>query len=252
MPMEITTSWVTLDVEGGPMSGYLAMPQETGTYPGILVFMEIFGVNDHIQDVTRRIAKEGYVVLAPDYYHRVAPNIKLGYTKTDIEIGRQYKDKVSQKEMLADAQAAIHYLQQLPQLSPKDKMGTIGFCFGGYVAYVVATLPEIAATVSFYGAGIARELPGKEEPPVDKSGEIKGYMLCLFGEKDASISQEDIRMIESSLERAHVQHKIIVYPDADHGFFCDQRASYNPEAAFAAWIETRHTFRNLLKGAPVR
>lgn len=249
--MEIQTQWVTLDVDGSPMSAYVAMPAAEGQYPGVLVFMEIFGINSHIQDVTERLAREGYVALAPDYYHRVAPNLKLGYTKADIEEGRKYKDVVTQAELLKDAEVAIAWLQQQPQVDPKEKMGTIGFCFGGYVAFLVATLPQVAVTASFYGAGIAQDMPNKEEPPVDKSEEIPGYMLCFFGDKDESIPQEDIQMIENSLEMARVPHKVIVYPDADHGFFCDQRPSYNPEAAFDAWQQVKQTFSQQLKGAAV-
>jgi carboxymethylenebutenolidase len=249
--MEITTSWTNIDVEGASMQAYVASPEGAGQYPAVLVLMEIFGINAHIQDVTQRIAKEGYVAMAIDYYHRVAPGMQLGYTQSDIEKGKQCKDQVSQADMLADAQAAINYLQQHPQVNPKGRLGSIGFCFGGYVAYVVSTLPQIAATASFYGSGIAVDLPGKEEPPVDKSDEIEGFMLCLFGDKDASIPQEDIQMIESSLERGRVSHKVIVYPDVDHGFFCDQRPSYDPEAAFSAWTEVKHLFQTQLKGVAV-
>ncbi len=250
--MDIQTRWETIDVAGNAMNAFIASPADGGSYPGVLVFMEIFGVNEHIQDVTQRIAKEGYVAMAIDYYHRVAPGIQLGYSQADIEEGRKYKDMISQADMEADARAAIDYLKELPNVSSKDRVGTVGFCFGGYVAYVVATLPEVAVTASFYGAGIAQDMPGKEEPPVDKSGEIEGYMLCLFGEKDASIPQEDIQMIESSLERGRVSHKIIVYPDADHGFFCDKRGSYHPESALDAWSELLQAFQSQLKGAAVR
>lgn len=249
--MDVTTNCVSLDVNGSRMSAYIAEPADEGNYPGVIVLMEIFGVNEHIQDVTRRIAREGYVAIAPDYYHRVAPDLALGYNAADIETGKKYKDQVSLADLLADGQAAIDYLRGHEKVSPKGRYGCIGFCFGGYAAYTIATLPEIAATASFYGAGIAQELPGKEEPPADRSDEIRGYMMCFFGEKDASIPQEDIQMIESSLERGRVMHEVIVYPDADHGFFCDQRASYNPEAAFSAWTEVKKQFASQLKGVTV-
>ncbi len=250
--MDVNTSWETLDVAGNPMQAYVAVPNKEGQYPGVLVFMEIFGINEHIQDVTRRIANEGYVVIAPDYYHRVAPGLQMGYTTAEIEEGKKHKDQVTQADMIADAQAAIDFLKQHPQVNPKDRFGSIGFCFGGYVAYVAATLPEIAATASFYGAGIAHDLPNKEEPPVDKSGEIKGYMMCLFGDKDESIPDEDIEMIRETLDYAHVPNKVLVYPGADHGFFCDQRGSYNPEVAVEAWGEVVTLFQDQLKGAHVR
>ena len=249
--MEITTSWQTIDVDGNSMNGYLAVPADGKKYPAVLVFMEIFGINEHIQDVTERIAKEGYVALAIDFYHRVAPGIDLGYTAEDVEQGKKYKEQTSLANMLEDAEAAITFLKDQPQVESIERLGSIGFCFGGYVAYTVATLPQIAVTASFYGSGIAQETPGKEEPPVDRSDEIRGTMLCFFGEEDVSIPQEDIMMIESSLERAKVQHKVSVYPEADHGFFCDKRGSYNPEVAFSAWTDVKEAFATQLKGSRV-
>ena len=249
--MDITTSWQTIDVDGTPMNAYMAAPEDGKKYPAVLVFMEIFGINDHIQDVTHRIAKEGYVALAIDYYHRVAPGINLSYGAEDVELGKKYKEQTSLANMLEDAEAAIQFLKGQPQVESAERIGSIGFCFGGYVAYTVATLPQISVTASFYGSGIAQETPGKEEPPVDRSDEIQGTILCFFGEADQSISQDDILMIESSLVRAKVKHQVTVYPDADHGFFCDKRPSYNPEAAFSGWSEVKKAFAAQLKGIPV-
>lgn len=244
--MEIQTQWETLDVEGSPMSAFIAAPADGKKYPGVIVWMEIFGVNEHIQDVTRRLAKEGYVAIAPNYYHRVAPNLQLGYSKTDVEEGRQYKQRVSHQDMFADAQAVIRHLDQHPQVEPKQQYGNIGFCFGGYVAYLVATLPQVKVTASFYGAGIATDKT-KGAPPVEKTPDIKGFIFCLFGEKDESIPASDIQTIETALEKAAIPHEIIVYLDAQHGFFCDKRGSYDPESAYSAWNEVKRIFKLQLK-----
>jgi len=249
--MDIQTEWVTIDVNGSPMKAYLAKPTSGGPHPGVVVFMEIFGINEHIQDVTRRIAAEGYVAIAPNFYHRQAADLNLGYTPEAIEEGRKYKMEVSHKGLLADARATIAYLQGLATCASQDKLASIGFCFGGYVAYVVATLPEIAVTASFYGTGLPHQTAGKEEAPTDLTSQIKGYVFCGFGEQDSSIPPADIQAVKQALAKAHVPHKIIVYPGADHGFFCDRRASYNPQAALEAWQEIKHLFALHLKGATV-
>jgi len=236
------TEWVTLDVEGNPpMKAFLAKPDKPGNYPGIIVFVEIFGVNQHIQEVTSRIAEEGYIAMAPNFYHRQAPDLNLGYTPEDIQIGRQYKTEVTHQDLLADAEASIRYLHNLPECDPKDKLGTIGFCFGGYVAYLAATLPEVVVTVSLYGSGIV------ENALIDLTGKIHGYVFCGYGEKDSSISAENIAAIDHALEKAHVPHQIITYAGADHGFFCDRRASYNPQAASQVWEEIKDLFASHLK-----
>src|SRR6476646_10560163 len=154
----IQTQQVQISSGGLEIAAYLAQPSSSGTFPGIVVLQEIFGVNSHIRDVTERIAKQGYVAIAPALYQRQAPGFETGYTPEDIQIGRQYKDQTKASELLGDVQAAINYLKRLPNVAG-DRIGCIGFCFGGHVAYLAATLPEIKATASFYGAGIATMTP---------------------------------------------------------------------------------------------
>jgi carboxymethylenebutenolidase len=226
------------------IDAYLAQPSQQGSFSGVVVIQEIFGVNEHIRDVTERFAKEGYVAIAPAIYQRLAPGFETGYTPEDVKIGREYKEKTKANELLGDIQAAIDYLYQLPQVK-KTGVGCIGFCFGGHVAYLVSTLDSIKATASFYGAGIANSTPGGGEPTITKTKDVKGTMYTFFGMKDASIPQEQVDRIEEELKTYNIPHQIFRYPDADHGFFCDRRASYNQSAAEDAWGHVLQLFSQM-------
>jgi carboxymethylenebutenolidase len=234
MTLAIETENITIPNGSLDISAYIASPQEAGTYPAIIVIQEIFGVNDHIRDVTRRIASEGYIAVAPAIYQRLAPGFETGYTPEDIKIGREYKDRTRDRELESDIQATIAYLYALPRVK-KGGIGTIGFCFGGHVVYLVSTLEDIQVTASFYGAGITTMTPGGGEPTVMRTPQIKGTMYAFFGMLDASIPVTQVDQIEGELEKYRIPHRVFRYEDADHGFFCDQRASYNAAAASDAW-----------------
>jgi carboxymethylenebutenolidase len=234
--------WVTIPSQGLLIEAYLAQPPGAGPYPSVLVLQEIFGVNAHIRDVTERLAREGYLALAPALYQRQAPGFETGYTPEAIQQGKCYKAGTQTEELLSDLQATIDYLYQLPQVR-KTGVGTIGFCFGGLVAYLAATLPAVRATASFYGAGIPHWSPGEGQPTLAYTSQIKGTLYAFFGLEDASIPSTDIEQIEQALIQHQVPHRIFRYSGADHGFFCDQRASYEPSAAAAAWQEVLQLYR---------
>lgn len=238
--LQIKTENVTINNGELEIAANLATPQGEGSFPAVVVLQEIFGVNAHIRDVTERIAKLGYVALAPALYQRQAPGFETGYTPEDIEIGRRYKDQTKASELLGDIQAAINYLKSLPNVKPA--FGCIGFCFGGHVAYLAATLPDIKATASFYGAGITTQTPGGGEPTLARTPEIGGTLYAFFGMEDASIPAELIEQIEAELEKYRIPHRIFRYDKADHGFFCDRRASYNRAAAESAWEKVQQLF----------
>jgi carboxymethylenebutenolidase len=243
---EIQTQKVHLNNGDLAIEAYLAIPQGEGKFPGVVVIQEIFGVNAHIRDVTERIAKEGYLAIAPAIYQRQAPGFEVGYTPEAIAIGREYKNHTKASELLSDIQATINYLHTLPQIKP-GKVGCIGFCFGGHVAYLAATLEEIQATASFYGAGITNWCPGESEPTIRRTCDIKGNIYCFFGMQDASIPVEQVEEIETELKKYQINHRVFRYLEADHGFFCDQRASYHPPSAQAAWKEVCYLFNQELQ-----
>jgi carboxymethylenebutenolidase len=153
----IHTDSIDIFNENLRIDAYLAAPIDIKTLQtnsqsqlqAIVVLQEIFGINAHIRDVTERFAKEGYVAIAPALYQRLAPGFATGYTPDDVKQGRIYKEQTRANELLGDIQAAIAYLKTLPAVNP-EAIGCIGFCFGGHVAYLAATLPEIKATASFY------------------------------------------------------------------------------------------------------
>ncbi len=190
--------------------------------------------------MTERIAQAGYVAIAPAIYQRQVPGFEVGYRPEDFTLGRQYKDQTTAAELLSDAQATIDYLNRLEQVETNE-IASIGFCFGGHVAYLVATLSEIKATAVFYGAGIATFTPGGGPPTLTRTPDIQGTLYGFFGNQDALIPNPEVEQIRQALQDAKVPHRITQYP-AGHGFFCDQRDSYQAEAAADAWQQ----FRQLL------
>lgn len=243
----VQTRAVQLQSGGIQVEAYLAEPSAAGQYPGVVVLQEIFGVNEHIRDVTERLANEGYVAIAPALYQRQAPGFETGYTPDDIKLGRQYKEKTRAEELLSDVQAAVDYLKQLPNVAAAKGFGCIGFCFGGHVAYLAATLADIQATASFYGAGLTTWCPGGEGATIDRTAQIApGTLHAFFGMDDASIPVEQVEQIEATLQQFDIPHRVWRYAGADHGFFCDRRNSYNAAAAADAWQKVQDLFQQTL------
>ncbi len=245
---EIRTTNVTVLNGALPIDAYLAEPIHSGIYPAIVVIQEIFGVNAHIRQVTERLAQEGYVAIAPAIFQRTNPGFDVGYSEAETKIGRIHKDQTKAEELLSDIRATIAYLETLPAVK-NEAIGAIGFCFGGHVAYLAATLPEIKATASFYGAGIATMTPGGGAPTISRTGEIKSPLYAFFGTQDPLIPVEQIDQIEAELQRQQRAHQVFRYP-AGHGFFCDQRSDYRPDAAADAWSQVKALFKALGPSLP--
>lgn len=243
--MAISSKWVKVNNQNVAIDAYLAMPEASGTYAAIVVVQEIFGVNEHIRDITDRLAGEGYIAIAPAIYQRQAPGFEVGYRDEDVEIGRKYKNLTQAKELISDIQATINYLYDLPQVKPGG-VGTIGFCFGGHVVYLAATLKDIAATASFYGAQIATSCPGENEATITRTKDIKGTIYAFFGTEDPLIPNEQTEQIEAELNQQNVSHQVFRYPGATHGFICDRRESYNSDVAKDAWTKVLDLFSQKL------
>jgi carboxymethylenebutenolidase len=240
--MEIVTERVQIPLEGGKsMGGYLARPKSGGPHPSVMVFMEIFGINSHIRDVTERVAREGYVALAPDYFHRTGPGVELGYDEQGMARGMAMLGKLVASEMVSDARAAVAYLRGRKDTT--DAVGAMGFCIGGHMTYLTTAETDVAAAASFYGGGIAApKAPGGEPPTVGRTAKIRGRILCLFGAKDPLIPRSQVDAIQAALAKARTKHEVVVYPGCDHGFFCDQRPSYDQKAAADAWRRVKELF----------
>jgi carboxymethylenebutenolidase len=241
--LDIVTQQVKVNSGKTTIDAYLATPTTSECLPGIIVLQEVFGVNTYIRSVTERLARLGYVAIAPALFDRTAPGFDVGYTTAELDLGRTYAEQTTAAELLADIHGCIEYLKTLPQV--RSSFGCIGFCFGGHIAYLAATLPEIAATASFYGRGITTFTPGGGEPTVSQTGSIAGTIYMFFGMDDASIPPEHIAEIDTALTQHQVPHQIWQYPNAGHGFACDLRASYNPTATADAWQYVEELFKQL-------
>lgn len=182
----------------------------------IVVIQEIFGVNHHIRAVCDRLANEGYVAIAPSIFDRIEPNFTSGYSPDEIAVARKFVANPDWAAMLRDTQAAIDAVRDV------GPIGIIGFCLGGSVAYAAATkLAGLSAAVGYYGGAIARFADDKPQVPTQ----------LHFGEKDASIPLSDVDMIRAKRPELEIH----VYPGAQHGFHCDERASYDKKSAEIAW-----------------
>jgi carboxymethylenebutenolidase len=222
------------------MGAYLSRPEDGGKHPGVILFQEIFGVNHHIRAVADRVSGEGYVVVAPEPFHRTAPGIELSYDPDGLGKGIELMQKTRPEELLADIQAAFDYLKSRPDVGGKG-IGAMGFCFGGHLTYLAAGSVPLAAAASFYGGGIA-STPGT----LGRTGSIRGKILCFFGENDGYIPLSDVEKIRQALEAAGVRHEIHVYPNVGHGFFCDERPDYDKPSADDAWRRLTTLFKEEL------
>jgi len=244
--MQVTHERVKIPVGSLSMPGYLTRPTAPGVYPAVVVFQEIFGVNHHVRSIADRVAAEGYVVLAPEIFHRTAPGLELKYNEAGIAEGFGHMNKLTASDAIVDASAAITYLKGRREVGGRG-IGMMGFCFGGHLTYLMACELPIAAAASFYGGGIAVGAPGNDGPPtVERTPKIKGRILCLFGEKDGYIPAEQVTKIKGALATANVRHEVVVYPGVGHGFFCDERADFDATSADDAWRRVTSLFKSEL------
>jgi carboxymethylenebutenolidase len=155
--------------------------------------------------------------------------------------------KLTADQMIADARAVLACLRARPDVRG-DRIGAMGFCIGGHMTYLTAAETDIAAAASFYGGGIAApQGPGGGPSPIQRTARIRGRLLGLFGAKDAMIPQPQVDAIRKALADAGTRHEVVVYDGADHGFFCDQRATYHEASAKDAWERVKRLFAEELK-----
>ena len=176
--------------DGTSMNAYVATPAEGGKLPGLLVFQEAFGVNPHIRDVTERFAKQGYVAIAPELFHRTAPGFEGSYT--DFPAVMPHMQALTPDGLIADAQAAFDWLQKNPRVLP-NATASVGFCMGGRVSFLANSALPLKAAISFYGGGIAPAL-------LPRVPQIHGPMLFFWGGLDAHIPPDQIRSVIDAMK----------------------------------------------------
>lgn len=224
---------------------YEAHPATAGKYPVVIVIPEIFGMHEHIKDVTRRFAKEGYLSLTLEPYAREGGVLHL----PDIAAVRKVADSVPDKRAMGDLDSIVAYAKQHPS-GRADRIGVTGFCRGGMYTFLYAAHNrEVKAAVAWYGQLRPAKTPGvRTEGPLDVAARINCPVLGLYGEEDLGIPVADVKEMEAALKGAGKTAEFVLYPGAPHAFFADYRPSYRPEAAKDAWGRCLAWFNRYLKG----
>jgi carboxymethylenebutenolidase len=205
--------------EGATLLGYLARPAQAGLHPLVLVCHENRGLTEHIKDVARRLAKAGYAALAVDLLSRQGGSNAMDSSQVPGALGNIDPDQFAQ-----DFRSGLRYLQA-QSFAQAERVGMVGFCFGGGVTWLAATrISELKAAVPFYGP----------HPPLEDVKDIQAAVLAIYGERDQRINQ-GIPEIEAAMQQNDKVFEKIIYPDADHAFFNDTGPRYNPQAAQDAW-----------------
>ena len=228
----IMHEWVTVPTsDGTELEIFVARPADAGDHhAGVIVLQEIWGVNGHIRDVCDRFARLGYTAAAPDIFHRStaaagAPRFEAPYTDF---AGREHAAKLTAEGVRADLAATHGHLVELLSQSTNDpKVAACGFCMGGRLAFLANAALPLACAVSFYGGGIATVL--------DRAAEQHGPLMLFWAGKDGFISKEQRRQTADALEAAGKRFTEVNVGHADHGFFCNERKSFDAEAAREAW-----------------
>lgn len=236
--MQIKQTEVMISTLDGEMPAFLYRSAEGEHQPVVVLLMEAFGLTPHIQNVAARIAKVGYVVLAPDLYYRELPNNKFGYDEVEQAMAMMYRMDFGQP-VEEDIRAAIAYVKSQPDVS--SKVGVTGFCLGGGLDFLTACKlsDEITAAAPFYGMVL--------DEWIEAISNITVPMYLFHGGVDPFIPLERIQQIESRFKNLGKEYTLKVYPDADHGFFCHERSSYNRLAAEDSWYELTAFFNKHLQ-----
>ena len=231
---------LTLGTADGTMEAYEVAPSG-GPRGAVIVIQEAFGLNDHIREVTRRVAEEGYHTLAPALFHRAGGGTA---PYDDFEQVLPLFEGLTDDGILMDVDAARDHLAAAG--FPDRQVGLVGFCFGGRVSFLVAVRRRLAAAVGFYGGGIVNARRPQFPSLLDQAATMQTPWLGLFGDLDAHIPVDEVEQLRGALAAAAVASEIRRYEDADHGFFCNEQPSFNEVAARDGWSRTLDWFQKHL------
>ncbi|SNX28022.1 carboxymethylenebutenolidase [Polynucleobacter meluiroseus] len=219
------------------MPAYVSRPAKAqGALPVVIVVSEIFGVHEHIADITRRFAKLGYLAIAPEFFTRAGDPSAYG---TIAEIFTHIISKTPDAEILNDLQAAVVWAGK--NGGDLKKIGVTGFCWGGRITWLAATLPQVRAGVAWYGRVVGNKTEGNPLHPIDIAAALKAPVLGLYGAADEGIPVASLEQMRAALLAAAPTNpaakasEIVIYPDAPHAFHADYRASYREGPAQDGW-----------------
>ena len=229
------------------MPAYVSRPEKAkGNLPIVIVVSEIFGVHEYIADVTRRFAKLGYLAIAPEFFTRAGDPNAYG---TVAEIQSNIVAKTPDAQVLNDLQAALVWAGK--NGGDLNRVGVTGFCWGGRITWLSATLPQVKAGVAWYGRLIGEKTEGSPRHPVELASDLKAPVLGLYGGADTGISLESVEQMRAALAQAAPKNAaakasvIEVYPDAPHAFHADYRATYREGPAKDGWEKCIAWFKKM-------
>ena len=243
--MIVTTEYPQLTVDESPLRVFVTAPKAEGKYPGVIFYSDIFQLTGPMLRACVRLAGYGYVVAAPEIYHRIEkPGAALAFDDAGRTRGLAAASKTAVAEFDRDCRAVLDYLAVHPLVSPA-KLAAAGFCIGGHLAFRAALQPDIRATVCFYGTGIHDGKLGKDEDAgsLEQATDIKGERMMIFGETDPHVPKEGRERIRAALQQAGVKYRLKLYP-AEHAFMRDEGPRYDPECADLAFADMINLFRS--------
>ena len=231
---------VKIPVTDGSIPAYRAMPASGSNFPVILVIQEIFGVHAHIQDICRRLAKLGYLAIAPEMFARQGDVSKI----TDIqEIISKVVSKVPDAQAMSDLDATVDWAKKSGK-GNINKLGITGFCWGGRIVWLYSSHnPKVKAGVAWYGRVVGNSTDLTPKQPIDIAASLKVPVLGLYGGKDQSIPNDTVEKMQEVLKTGSSGSEIVLYPDAPHGFNADYRPSYREKEAEDAWKRMQDWFK---------
>jgi carboxymethylenebutenolidase len=234
----LVTATVDIPTADRKIPGYLARPAAKGKHPVVFVNSEIFGVHEWVKDICRRLAKAGYVALAPDLFVRAGDPSKT----TDMKVVMDIVKAQPEPQVLGDTAASLKFLKAQP-FADMSRLGVTGFCWGGGATWrCCETFPEFKAGVAWYGPLKAGPYP--RTAPIEAVKDLKCPVLGLYGGQDKGIPQKDIDDMRVALKAAGKDAEIIVYPDSQHGFLADYRPSFDPKTGPEGWAKMLAFFKS--------
>jgi carboxymethylenebutenolidase len=245
--MVITTEYVEVEVGGGPMRVLVCAPRGEGVWPGVLCYSDIFQLTGPTVRACARLAGYGFVVAAPEIYHRLEPpGTVIAFDDAGRERGLEDASRTSVAEFDADCRAALDYLAAHTRVAA-GRLAAAGFCIGGHLAFRAALQGDVRATACFYPTGVHNGKLGKDADAgtLARASEIRGEMLLVFGSEDPHVPEEGREKIAAALREAGASFELKLYA-AEHAFMRDEGPRYDPEAADAAFADMLKLFRRTL------
>ena len=244
--MIVDSSYAEIPTDAAPMRTFVAAPHAEGKFPGIWCYSDIFQLTGPMLRFCVRLAGYGFVAAAPEIYHRIEP---AGSAIPFDDPGRTRGLEDAQKTPVGDfdrsCRAGLDWLGKHPKVAP-GKIGAMGFCIGGHLAFRAALQPDVRATVCFYGTGIHNGKLGKDADAgsLGRAGEIRGELLMIFGSNDPHVPSDGRDTVANGLRTAKVNHRVKLYP-AEHAFMRDEGPRYDPESTDLAFADMIQLFRKV-------